>query len=170
MYRRTFLLLSAGFVRQGALWAQDPAAATVRSPVLNPIDNSVVFFCPMDHDVRSNTPGNCARCGMKLVSGIPEPAEYHMDMTVSPKPPRVGQKATLTFEIHDPWKNNPVKKFLIVHEKLFHAFIVGQDLQFFLHDHPVYGLDGELRYTTTFPRRACIECSAIFIRMAQHRS
>src|SRR5437667_4486777 len=25
-----------------------------------------VYFCPMDRDVRSNTPGNCSRCGMKL--------------------------------------------------------------------------------------------------------
>ena len=32
-----------------------------------------VFICPMDPDVRSNQPGTCRRCGMKLREGIPEP-------------------------------------------------------------------------------------------------
>jgi hypothetical protein len=29
--------------------------------------------------------------------------------------------------VHDPWKDRPVHDFVLVHEKLFHAFVVSQD-------------------------------------------
>jgi hypothetical protein len=97
-----------------------------------------VYFCPMDKDIRSNTPGKCSRCGMKLVAGVPDPVEFHLDLTVTPKTPKPQEKVHLKFDVHDPWKNNPVKKFNVVHEKLFHAFIVSEDLQFFAHEHPFW--------------------------------
>src|SRR5690349_5932520 len=100
-----------------------------------------IYFCPMDKDVRSNSPGTCSRCGMKLVAGVPDPIEFHLDLTIMPKAPRPNDSVRLRFDVHDPWKNNPVKKFNVVHEKLFHAFIVSEDLQFFLHDHPVWAND-----------------------------
>jgi len=110
-----------------------------------------VWFCPMDRDVRSNDPGKCPRCGMKLVAGIPDPVEYHLDLTVNPRVPKPGEKVRLRFDVHDPWKNNPVKKFNIVHEKLFHAFIVSEDLQVFVHDHPFW-LNDAFQYDMTFPK------------------
>ncbi|PYS23996.1 MAG: hypothetical protein DMG11_24825 [Acidobacteria bacterium] len=106
----------------------------------------------MDPDVRSNSPGKCARCGMALVAGLPDPVEYHMDLTVAPRPPKVGEMARLTFSIHDPWKDRPVTNFQIVHEKLFHMFVVSQDLQVFLHNHPTLGSDGDFHYDYTFPK------------------
>ena len=30
-------------------------------------------------------PGKCPRCGMELVAGIPDPTEYHLDLTVAPQ-------------------------------------------------------------------------------------
>ena len=110
-----------------------------------------VFFCLMDKDIRSNSPGNCSRCGMKLVAGVPDPVEFHLDLTVTPRGPGPNEKVHLKFDVHDPWKNNPVKKFNVVHEKLFHAFIVSEDLQFFLHDHPTWANDA-FQYDTTFPK------------------
>jgi len=111
----------------------------------------LVWICPMDKDIRSNGPGNCSRCGMKLVAGIPDPVEYHLDLTVTPWPPKPQQKARLRFDVHDPWKNNPVKKFNIVHEKLFHAFIVSRDLEYFVHDHPNWDNDS-FYYDVVFPK------------------
>jgi hypothetical protein len=110
-----------------------------------------VWFCPMDRDIRSNAPGNCSRCGMKLVAGVPDPVEYHLDLTVTPRVPKPGEKVQLRFDVHDPWKNNPVKKFNIVHEKLFHAFIVSEDLQVFVHDHPTW-MNDAFQYDMTFPK------------------
>ena len=60
-----------------------------------------VYFCPMDRDVRSNSPGNCSRCGMKLVAGVPDPVEYHLDLKVTPRSPKPGEKVHLKFEVHE---------------------------------------------------------------------
>jgi hypothetical protein len=131
------------FILVGVLGAQ---AQTTPDPSKDP-----VYFCPMDRDIRSNTPGNCSRCGMKLVAGVPDSVEYHLDLTVTPRVPKPGEKVHLKFEVHDPWKNNPVKKFNIVHEKLFHAFIVSEDLQVFVHDHPTW-INDAFQYDMSFPK------------------
>lgn len=111
----------------------------------------VIYMCPMDKDIRSNGPGTCPRCGMKLVADIPDPVEYHMDVTVTPQAPRPGGMAHLTFEVRDPWKGNPVTKFTLVHERLFHAFIVSRDLQFFVHDHPTW-VNDSFQYDVALPK------------------
>jgi hypothetical protein len=133
-----FVLVSSAF-----LFAQ-----TQNTP--NP-SKDPVYFCPMDKDIRSNSPGNCSRCGMKLVAGVPDPVEFHLDLTVTPKAPKPNDTVRLKFDVHDPWKNNSVKKFNLVHEKLFHAFIVSEDLQFFLHDHPVWENDA-FQYDVRLPK------------------
>jgi hypothetical protein len=89
---------------------------------------------------------------MALVSGLPDPVEYHLDLSVRPRPPRPGQRASLTFAVQDPWKNRPVKNFQVIHEKLFHMFIVSQDLEVFVHNHPTLGSDGRFHYDYTFPK------------------
>ncbi|HEX5432175.1 MAG TPA: heavy metal-binding domain-containing protein [Bryobacteraceae bacterium] len=111
-----------------------------------------VWVCPMDPDVRSNQAGVCPRCGMKLRSGIPERVEYHLDLTEMPRLLKPNQPATLEFSVRDPWKNRPVTRFQVVHEKLFHMFVVSQDLKFFLHDHPIFEPDGTFRYRIQFPK------------------
>ena len=141
--RRSLFRYGAGALFSPYLAAQQPP----------PPPADAVYVCPMDPDVRGTKPGVCSRCGMKLVSGLPDPVEYHLDLSVTPHPPRVGQKARLTLDVHDPWKDRPVTNFQIVHEKLFHMFVVSQDLQFFVHDHPV-GPDaaGSFTYDLTFPK------------------
>ena len=109
-------------------------------------DPNAIFICPMDPDVRSHDPGTCPRCGMKLASGLPEPTEYQLDLTVTPRALRPGQPLNLSFAVTDPWKHHPVTKFQVVHEKLFHMFVVSQDLEYFLHDHPVFRPDGQFHY------------------------
>src|SRR5271170_3085732 len=134
---RVFLLL---FVF-GLFWVQSPSWAQDK-----------VFICPMDPEVRSNQPGTCRRCGMKLREGIPEPTEFHLDLTVAPRAVKPNRTEQLKFSVHDPWKDRPVKDFQIVHEKLFHMFVVSQDLQFFVHDHPVIQPDGDFLYRLAFPK------------------
>src|SRR5580658_6621177 len=120
--------------------APDPTQA-----VQQPLDT--VYVCPMDIDVRSNAPGVCPRCGMTLVAGIPDySSEYRMDVNVTPKAPKPGQKAQIDFAIFDPWKNRPVRSFEIVHQRLFHLFMTSQDLSFFVHDHPELNPDGTFTY------------------------
>src|SRR5438445_8398532 len=131
------------------------AAVGAQNPVIPPLPSQnagAVYICPMDPDVRSNNPGKCARCGMALVAGLPDPVEYHLHLEVAPRPVKAGQPANLTFEIHDPWKDRQVTQFQIVHEKLFHMFVVSQDLQVFLHNHPSLASDGNFHYEYVFPK------------------
>jgi hypothetical protein len=111
----------------------------------------LAYVCPMDRDIRSNEPGKCSRCGMTLVAGIPDQTEYHLDLTVTPTPAKPGDRVRLTFEVFDPWKDRRVEKFSVVHEKLFHAFIISRDLQFFVHDHPRWE-HGAFQYDIAFPK------------------
>ena len=113
---------------------------------------AIEFTCPMDRDVRSTTPGKCPRCGMTMVPNLPEPAEYPLDLKVEPPQIPSGRDITLEFRISDPKTGAPVSQFETVHEKLFHLFIVSQDLQYFAHVHPEFGGDAVFRLKTTLPK------------------
>jgi len=115
------------------------------------VRKSAVYVCPMDPDVRSNGPGTCRRCGMTLLAGIPDPVEFHLDLTTAPSPPQPLRTTTLEFSVHDPWKDRPVHDFVTVHEKLFHAFVVSQDLSYFNHGHPTLQGDGVFTFPVVLP-------------------
>ena len=147
--RRSFLAAAAGASSASRLKAQE-----------------LVYQCPMDPDVRSNVEGVCPRCGMKLRSGIPEPIEFPMDLKLTPSAPKVGEKVQLEFSVLDPENSKLIQHFQIVHEKLFHMFVISQDLQFFVHDHP--GLRCRMEsfaMTSSFPNLACIASWATSIPM-----
>jgi hypothetical protein len=73
-------------------------------------------------------------------------------VTTIPSAPVPGRPAVLRFAVHDPWKDRPVAAFNLVHERLFHAFVVSQDLEFFEHGHPVHAGEGVFQYAVMFPR------------------
>jgi len=105
----------------------------------------------MDKDIRSDKPGTCPRCGMKLVLGIPDELEYSMELQLNPAAFRAGNNVQLTFRIRAPVTHKHVDHFEVVHEKLFHLFIISQDLRYFLHEHPTSQVDGSFRFNTQFP-------------------
>lgn len=113
---------------------------------------SAVYICPMDPEVRSSTPGKCPRCGMTLVESVPEPVEYPMEFRAEPPSIPANREITLGFRILDPETGKPVTRFNIVHEKLFHLFVVSYDLEYFSHEHPVFDNDGWFRLKTSLPK------------------
>lgn len=123
-------------------------SATLQSDSLQ----GVVYSCPMDPDVRSERPGQCRRCGMTLIAGVPAPLEFHTDVTTIPDAPRAGRQTVLQFTVHDPRNERPVAAFNLVHEKLFHAFVVSQDLECFEHGHPSLVADGVFQYPLVLPK------------------
>jgi hypothetical protein len=127
-------------------------AQTAAPPIPGAPPPPLDYVCPMDADVRSASPGKCPRCGMTLLLGIPDPVEYPLELTLNPRAPKPRERVDLTFKIKDPKTGVPVKRFEVVHEKLFHLFIVSQDLDFFLHDHPVMAEDGTFRYQGSLPK------------------
>ena len=157
MVARTLALIAAlgwsAMARSDPTLVIEPVSAP---PVANskPVDptQQAVYICPMDPDVRSDRAGKCRRCGMTLITGVPEPAEFHVDVTSLPASPEPGRPAVLQYAVHDPWKNRPVASFNLVHEKLFHTFVVSQDLEFFVHGHPSLIADGLFQFPLTFPK------------------
>src|SRR5215831_16424774 len=117
------------------------------SQSVEPLD----YVCPMDPDVRSAVSGKCPRCGMALTLGVPDPVEYGIQVKTHPRRVRAGQPMELSFSVTDP-SGKPVVDFGIVHEKLFHLFIVSEDLNFFLHEHPELAEDRSFRFTTRLPK------------------
>jgi len=110
------------------------------------------FRCPMDADVHSPTPAKCPRCGMTLVKGIVEHVEYPMTLTMEPQRIKPGEDVRLDFGIVDPTTRKPVREFEVVHEKLYHLFVVSQDLKFFLHTHPERESDSDFHLTMRCPK------------------
>lgn len=120
-------------------------------PKLNEPPAPQDWVCPMDPDVRSDKPGVCPRCGMKLALHVPDRVEYPLEMSQSPERLNPGDSVTLTFRVLDPATGRPVKRFELVHEKLMHLFVVSENLQFFEHVHPEIQPDGSFRLTTRLP-------------------
>jgi hypothetical protein len=114
-------------------------------------EKQIQFVCPMDPEVRSNQPGKCPRCGMTLRAGIPDQVEYPLHVEVTPRQAPAGRELQLAFHVTDP-AGKLVKRFEVVHEKLFHLFIVSEDLEFFAHVHPIPGADGIFRLKQTLPK------------------
>ena len=69
---------------------------------------------------------------MKLVEGVKDIVEYPLNLGIKPSDVRPGELTRLTFGVVDPKSGQPVRNFEVVHEKLFHLFVVSQDLKFFL--------------------------------------
>ena len=110
------------------------------------------FTCPMDREVRSPNPGTCPRCGMKLVARLPMPVEYLMDFRAHPPSIPAGREITLEFRVLDPASGRPVTQFETIHEKLFHLFLVSQNLEYFSHEHPILYPGGWFRLKTLLPQ------------------
>ena len=88
---------------------------------------------------------------MKLVAGIPDPTEYRVDLKLSPRAVRRGAPVKMTFRVMAPDTGKPLVKFELIHERLFHLFLISQDLRYFAHEHPEAHADGTFTYTATLP-------------------
>jgi hypothetical protein len=128
--------------------AQEPAAPSAEVEAEKAVD----FVCPMDPDVRAKGPGKCPKCGMRLEAGLPDFIEYPLKLTTQPRAVRAGRPVRLSFQVTHPKTGRPVKQFEVMHEKLFHLFLVSHDLDFFAHEHPELGKDAIFRFSTTLPK------------------
>jgi hypothetical protein len=111
------------------------------------------LMCPMHPDVRSNDPGTCPICGMALVPADPLAArEYDVEIDVGDRGAVAGQPFRLAIAVRDPDTHAIVREFTEVHEKLFHMFVISQDLTHYDHVHPEQQADGTWALDVTLPR------------------
>jgi hypothetical protein len=116
----------------------------MRIEIVRDTSRADVFWCPMHPDVRAPDAGTCSLCGMDLVA-IPPPAvgEYRLDVLPQRKP-RADGFSGLRLIVREPDTNVMVTRFARVHERFFHLFLIGRDLEFFEHVHPSFRSDGSL--------------------------
>jgi hypothetical protein len=107
------------------------------------------FWCPMHPDERAVERGKCGICGMALVPMPPAKfLAYPVDLRVTP----TLNGARLRLAVTHPVTGAIVRKFAIVHEMPLHLFVIGDGLEFFVHDHPVQQPDGLFMLDVRLPR------------------
>ena len=117
------------------------------------VQQSDIYTCPMHPDVQSKIPGKCPKCGMTLLGQPPGAVgEYQVALKSTPAVIRPGEKVKLIFTIFHPTTHERARQFNVVHEKLFHLFIVSQDLGHFQHIHPIQQPDGSFVVETVLPK------------------
>jgi len=117
------------------------------------VQQTGLYTCSMHPDIRTNGPGKCPKCGMALVPVSPEITDYYdLKLESSPAAPKPNEKVRLRFAIINPKTGKQVSQFQIQHDKLFHLFIISQDLTEFQHIHPTLEPDGRFTVETVLPR------------------
>ncbi len=77
---------------------------------------------------------------------------YALDVDLSPRAPSPGAVTRARFHVRDPRTGAAVTRFDVLHEKLFHLFVVSRDLQYFTHIHPALGANGTFAVDLELPR------------------
>jgi hypothetical protein len=114
---------------------------------------SSAYVCPMHPDVMSPTPGKCPRCSMELVAGSPiTMPDFDLHVDTSPRVLQAGKPTTFTFSVHHPLTGDQAKNFALMHDKLFHLFVVSRDMNEFAHVHPDFQPDGSFTIEHTLPK------------------
>jgi hypothetical protein len=122
------------------------------------------FYCPMHPDITAKAEGRCSRCGMALVPGDPLDArEYLVDVKTTPQAVSAGQPVHLSFLVRDPETRTTVRSFATVHDKQFHLFVVGHDLEHYDHLHPEMQADGSWTIDVTLPKPGYYKLIADFL-------
>ena len=107
------------------------------------------YTCPMHPEIRTAAAGNCPKCEMKLMPANPGITdEFDLKFEVSPRPPKKDEKVRFHFTISNPKTGEQVKQFAEMHDRLFHLFVVSQDLSDFQHIHPKMEKDGSFTIET----------------------
>jgi len=91
---------------------------------------------------------------MKLVANLPDPEEFRLDLETLPRVARPGRTTHLRLALHHPKTGEVVRDFELLHERLFHLFVISDDLSFFAHDHPTQNPDGSFLLPIVLPKPA----------------
>lgn len=126
-------------------------------------DPAGAYTCVMHLGIRTKLPGKCPKCGMDLVSIEPAvPEEFNLKLEATPKVPVPNKPLNLHLTISNPRNGARVKQFALMHDRMFHLFLVSQDLSDFQHIHPQQLEDGSFMIDTVLKRPGLYKVYADF--------
>ena len=144
--------------------AATPVSQASPASVALPEDLETAYVCPMHPDYTIDKPGRCPRCGMDLVLAAPfDMRDYQLDFQTEPPLVRPGAKTTLLFRVFHPGTGEQVKNYERVHDKLYHVFVISQDMEHFEHIHPEQRADGTWAVETTLPKAGYYQVLSDFL-------
>ena len=88
---------------------------------------------------------------------------YLLDFEIVPRALEAGQPGRVRFFVRQPGSGAIVRRFEVVHERIFHLFVLSHDLEYFAHIHPVLQLDGTLEVALLVPRPGPYQMVADFM-------
>ena len=98
-------------------------------------------------------PGKCPRCNMDLVPGNPLTLpDFKLKVETTPRVLKAGQPIKFRFTVHHPITGEQTRDFAVMHDKLFHLFVISRDLNEFAHIHPERHADGSFTIEHTLPK------------------
>jgi len=164
MHRLRIRALALLLVLGSAAGVAQTPAPRLRSEQATPPPAGSVFWCPMHPDVRGREGDKCPLCGMMLVrAAATDYSAYVLDFETDPHVLRPRQKARARFYVRDPRSLATVRRFDPVHERVFHLFVISQDLEYFAHVHPTLHRDGSLDVDIELPRPGMYQLIADFL-------
>lgn len=127
-------------------------SAAARQTNSDKFDVASEYTCVMHPDIHRAQEGVCPKCNMVLVPVQPTVVgDYKVELESRPANVKPGEQAHLRFKIYHPETGQPVKDYLVTHDKLFHLFIVSRDLSVYQHIHPELESDGSFSVATVLP-------------------
>jgi hypothetical protein len=120
----------------------------------------------MHPDVMTTEPGKCPRCNMDLVPGSPLALpDFTLKVETTPRVLKAGQPIRFRFTVLHPITGEPARDFVVMHDKLFHLFVISRDLEEFAHIHPEQHADGSFSIEHTLPKPGHYTLFADFLPM-----
>ena len=145
----TLVLAASAAAQAPAPTGQLPTAAQAGPAQEAP----AAFMCPMHPDVVTTAPGKCPRCNMDLVPGTPlAMPDFTLKVETTPRVLKPGQPTKFKFTMHHPVTGAQARDFAVMHDKLFHLFVISRDLDEFAHIHPEQHADGSFTIEHTLPK------------------
>lgn len=110
------------------------------------------YWCAMHPAVRGQAGDRCHICQMELVPVSGGSADsFAVDVELDPAAPVAGEVTRAHLRVRDPRTGLTVTRFDVMHEKLFHLFVVSRDLRHFEHLHPIQKGEGVFDISFTLP-------------------
>jgi len=140
------------------------AGIASQPPPAVPAAGQAVYWCPMHPNIRGVAGDTCPVCKMALVRAAAADYDaYLLDVEIVPRVLRAKQHARVRFVVRDPRSKATVRRFELVHERVFHLFVISQDLEYFAHIHPTLRRDGSLDVDVELPRPGVYQLIADFL-------